>query len=256
MTASTLVPPALSGPAKHATVARALASDITSGKYPVGTQLPPENELAVALGVSRQTLRAALRHLRDLGLVVGSQGIGNFVRASAPTTAYSYAFDSINDLLQYAADSEVRVLSRRELTLTEAQAVWLGRREGEVWWEVRTLRTARTDGAPVAYSSIAVPYVAGDAIQQIGTSNKTLFSLIEHKLGERITEIVQNLSVAHVNDLEAESLGVTPGSAVMCAERRYFGRSGDLLEVSRSLHPADRFRYGMRVRVQTGSSAR
>src|SRR5690554_946885 len=86
--------------AKHAQVARALIQDIRSGKYPVGAQLPSEPELTVAFGVSRQTIRAALRNLRDLGLVQGEQGVGSFVLSNQPSTRYGYSFDSVDDLLQ------------------------------------------------------------------------------------------------------------------------------------------------------------
>lgn len=43
---------------------------IVMGEYPVGSQLPPEPELAVSLGVSRTTLRDAVGRLEDRKSVV------------------------------------------------------------------------------------------------------------------------------------------------------------------------------------------
>ena len=49
-----------------------------------GDQLPPEPELARQLGVSRPTLREALRTFADRGLLVRRQGVGTFVASRLP----------------------------------------------------------------------------------------------------------------------------------------------------------------------------
>src|SRR5882757_1555538 len=56
-------------------VLQTLKERILSGAYAVGTQLPTENELVVEIKVSRHTIRAALRQLRDDGVLPGSTGI-------------------------------------------------------------------------------------------------------------------------------------------------------------------------------------
>src|SRR3954471_8706049 len=60
-----------------------LAADITSGKIPPGSQLPTEQELIAATGVSRTVVREAVAALRAEGLVVTRQGVGAFVPANA-----------------------------------------------------------------------------------------------------------------------------------------------------------------------------
>ena len=66
----------------HELIAR-LTADITSGKIPPGSQLPTEQELIAATGVSRTVVREAVAALRAEGLVVTSQGVGAFVPANA-----------------------------------------------------------------------------------------------------------------------------------------------------------------------------
>lgn len=56
---------------------------LRKGAYPSGAQLPPEPELARDLGISRSTLREALRGLEQMGLVVRRHGVGNFVASNA-----------------------------------------------------------------------------------------------------------------------------------------------------------------------------
>lgn len=60
-------------------VERKLRDDILTGRLRAGTRLPPERELAVALGVNRLTLRSALSRLVAAGLLVSQHGGGNRV---------------------------------------------------------------------------------------------------------------------------------------------------------------------------------
>ena len=52
---------------------------IHSGQLSPGDRLPPERDLARMLGVSRPTLRAGIRSLATVGILVSRQGAGTFV---------------------------------------------------------------------------------------------------------------------------------------------------------------------------------
>lgn len=57
-----------------------LAERITSGEYEPGQMLPSEAQLISEFEVSRPTVRAAIGHLRSMGLVDSQHGKGSFVR--------------------------------------------------------------------------------------------------------------------------------------------------------------------------------
>ncbi|WP_305785246.1 FadR/GntR family transcriptional regulator [Symbioplanes lichenis] len=75
MTGSTVRPPA------YQLLADELRADITSGRLQPGERLPPEPELCVRSGVSRSTVREALRLLASQHLIVTTRGVtgGSFV---------------------------------------------------------------------------------------------------------------------------------------------------------------------------------
>lgn len=86
---------------------------IRSGRLPIGSRLPAEREMCEHLGVSRLSLREALRVLESNGLVeirLGSHG-GAFV--TAPTTGS--AGQGITDLLSTSGLSAVNVTEARTL---------------------------------------------------------------------------------------------------------------------------------------------
>lgn len=60
-------------------VADRIKGEILSGRLEPGSRLPSERELALALGINRLTLRAALGRLEAIGLVATRHGAGTLV---------------------------------------------------------------------------------------------------------------------------------------------------------------------------------
>jgi GntR family transcriptional regulator len=63
----------------YQTIAEILREKIQSGKYPPGTLVPPESQLTQEYRASRNTIREAIRWLKDLGLVETQPGRGTTV---------------------------------------------------------------------------------------------------------------------------------------------------------------------------------
>lgn len=84
---SELAPTSLSLPAELATDIERL---ILGGELPPGAKLPPERELATTLGVSRASIRDALRDLEMRGLLERTPGRGTIV-ADRPSSGLGRA---------------------------------------------------------------------------------------------------------------------------------------------------------------------
>ena len=71
-------------PRAFETIAARIRADVSAGRFKRGTRLPPERELATRFGVSRNTLREALRALEHAGLLQLRKGAsgGAYVRDS------------------------------------------------------------------------------------------------------------------------------------------------------------------------------
>lgn len=92
-------------------VADQLRRRIADGEFPVGSLIPTEAELTQQLGVSRNSVREALRSLVHVGLLGARAGYGTFVRATnevAPTLARRLDHERAADV------AEVRLLLERE----------------------------------------------------------------------------------------------------------------------------------------------
>lgn len=238
---------------KHALIAEALSSDIQGGRYKVGDLLPSEAELGAAFGVSRHTVRIALRTLHSLGLVISQQGVGTLVNKDQLTSRYSHAFNSASDLLQYATSTKPRVIDTTQIVVDPERSDYLGCRPGEHWWRIRTLRFAATGLAPVAYSEIHIPLAFGAVLADIPKSKHPIFALIEQRFHESIVEIRQDICAITVNNVEADYLEVPRKAPGLEITRRYIGKNGRTLEAARSVHPSGSFKYSMDVQLQLGA---
>jgi DNA-binding FadR family transcriptional regulator len=63
----------------HERIYRSLLHAIVSGRFPEGSRLPSESELAATYAVSRPVVRQALEKIREEGLIESLRGSGNYV---------------------------------------------------------------------------------------------------------------------------------------------------------------------------------
>ena len=137
---------------KYGAVAGALRDQIRSGRYRPGDMLPSEPELSRQFGVSRHTVRAALRSLYERGLIQSQRGRGSTVLANGLEPRYSHACASIEDVLQYAAATRRRFLEARRITMDRNLASEFGCEPGYPWWEIHTSRRYAAGGPVIASS--------------------------------------------------------------------------------------------------------
>src|ERR671936_1882683 len=108
-------------------VARLLEERILSGEWRPGAAIPPEQQLALQLGVSRTVVRDAVKTLSARGLLLVRQGIGTTV-AEASDDAYS---DAIFLLLLRSSTTVRAVLEARELIEVAVAGMAAARRTDE-----------------------------------------------------------------------------------------------------------------------------
>ncbi|MGB3354647.1 MAG: GntR family transcriptional regulator [Mycobacterium sp.] len=109
-----------------------LLQTIRLGMLQPGESLPPERELAARLGVSRDTVREAIKSLADAGYLVSRRGRygGTFLADALPTPSADevrFTRADIDDALSLREILEVgaaRMAAARTLTATEREALW------------------------------------------------------------------------------------------------------------------------------------
>jgi DNA-binding FadR family transcriptional regulator len=97
-----------------------LAQSIRLGVLVEGDRLPPERELAEKFGVSRVTLREAIKALRDAGLVESRRGRGGGTFVAAPPPERARSREKIEEAIGHHLDD---VLALRKVVEPGAAAL-------------------------------------------------------------------------------------------------------------------------------------
>ncbi len=228
---------------RYQQVADELMASIASGEYPVGGNLPTELELCRQYGISRHTVREALRRLRDDGLISRRRRVGTEVVARTPMASYRQPTNSIGDFLQYAEESQLVVLRTKRVICNGALAEVLDGRPGSAWVRIDSLRTFPTNPRPIcmttAYVSADLPGI-GESLEKL---TGPLLAMLERQYGVQIARIEQSIQAIRLRRPIAKLLRAEEGSPALRAVRRYYDAKGRLIELSTATHPGDRFTY-------------
>jgi len=234
---------------RYMQLAKTLLNEIEGGKYPVGSQLPTELELCEQFGVSRATAREALRRLVQLGLVVRQPRVGTTVKAtSANAGGYRQNVADVSDLYQYATDTTLVIESSETVQIADEQAERLEASAGETWLHLRGRRHAAAQALPICTTELWL-HPAFRAIRgMMGPLKGAVHAAIEQQFGERVVVVEQEIRAVSLTREQAAMLQAAPRSPALWVCRRYRNRHGQLVEMSESTHPADRFSYSTQLR--------
>lgn len=231
---------------RYEQIAKELGGRITSGAIPVGHSLPTEAELCNKYGVSRYTAREALRRLREAGMIRRRPRAGTTVTAARASTAFSLPLSSAADLFRYATDTRFVIEKRERIKATGSDLAMLGCRRGQEWIKLTGVRRRPGTKTPVCLISVYLNVALAGLAKRIPRSSGVIYPLVEKELGVRIAWIGQRIEAVPLAAADAARLGSRPGCGLRVT-RYYYDGTDRLLEVSDSLHAAERFAYEMRL---------
>ena len=240
-------PPRKGGDRLYEMVVRALRAEILQGHYPIGAPLPSEAALVSRFGVSRHTVREALRQLRDLGLVESRQGSGTIVTHPGGPQPYVHRIDSITDLHDFNMESRYFGETAKLVRSPPALEPVADKDGDPSWLRIEGVRFAPGDPSPICEVEIFVAAPFAGVGRLLGKQSGPVYALIEVMYGERIGEVEQFIRAWRL-DVENPVLGLAPGETVIEVRRIYRTLSGATAEVTFNRYPADRFSMSMHLR--------
>ena len=228
------------GDLRYQAVARVLADEIRTGRLGDRVHLPSERALVSRFGVSRVTVRRALRALEAEGLVTSAAGRGWLVRSTGLEEPENelLGFTDVARRQGLAASARVLAAHVREATLDEAEL--LGMAPGARVVELDRVRLL--DGVPVGIDRSLVPAARAPGLLERDWTTASLYAALE-EAGCPPVRAEYVLQAAAADEPEATLLELSPGAPVLRAEQRSFDATGRPIQLCRMSYRGDRYRF-------------
>ncbi|QCQ92742.1 GntR family transcriptional regulator [Rhodococcus sp. SGAir0479] len=228
---------------QHVILAQELIARIKAGEFRVGDKLPTELELCESRSLARGTVRQALKHLEDAGLISRRRGAGTTVAAPAPADGYEAFVSTRAEMLAFVQRTRIRDPITNIVAADDHLARRIGVPPDSEWYCVSGVRELL--GSPIEPFCWSELYLRADLPyrRMLLTGRFDMANLVRQRISQ---EVVADTVSAAVSS----ALGVEKGSAALVVVHRYFS-SGDAMDaVAIHTHPAGRYR----VATSVGSS--
>lgn len=214
--------------------------EIEAGRWQPDEQLPTEEQFGARYGVSKITVRQALRELANQGRIRREQGRGTFVQKPAleegPRKLTSFTAEM--GLHGLAATSEV--LEHGMMPAEDDVAAKLGIVAGDQVFRLRRLRCA--DGVPMGVQTAYLPAAMVPGIEALPFSDVSLYEVLGSRYNLHPVGAKEILIAVAIDADDARLLRVAPGAPGLAAERTTFLPDRQPLEYVRSTMRGDRYK--------------
>lgn len=218
-----------------------LKDDIAKGVFQEKEKLPSEFELAKSLGVSRATLREALRLLEEENVIIRRHGVGTFVNPRPVFTSGIEQLTSVSSMIRKAGMEPGTIyLSSSEAHPSEED---VKRFHCEIDESVITIERVRTaNGDPVVYCVDKVPtkYLPNDFLSR---QEGSIFTAIEESGNIRISHAIAFIDPTGYHEVASPFLECEPETALLVLKQLHYDDNDQVVLYSKNYFRADKFSF-------------
>ncbi len=231
-----------SGIPLYVQVVEALTAKISAGQYLPGQKIPPEAELCTEFGVSRITIRQAIRKLVDQRVLSTKQGKGTFVNAVKIRHRLPELYSFSEDMREAGLEPSSRVLEQRVIDADAevARLLALPPSDGRVNWIVRVRMANRV---PILIERCAIPHYLCPDLVPGSFEHVSLYALLTEKYHLEMSRGEETYEVCLLTADEAQELACRRGQPGFAIRRLAFGKDGTPVELTRSVGRGDLLRF-------------
>lgn len=205
-----------------------------------GTALPAERDLALTLGVSRPTVRAAIEDLTRIGLLVRQQGRGTFTSPRKITQELTGGGAAAFGVPPAEGDWSSKVLTFRTTPAGAPRAARLKLSPADP--VLRVVRLRLVDKDPLAIERIDLPAHLVPDLAPRDMESGNFYKLLRERYGLVVSDAVQSIEPTVTNPDQADLLDVPVYAPVLLIERTTRDTTGRIVEFARSIYRGDRYR--------------
>ncbi|UTR10811.1 GntR family transcriptional regulator [Evansella sp. LMS18] len=216
-----------------------IKEDIDKGIYEAGERLPSEFQLSRQLGVSRATLREALRMLEDENIIIRKHGVGTFINTKPLFSSGIEELFSVTDMIQRANKKPGTIfLSSVVSPASDEDRNRFNNGKVNEMTIIERVRTA--DEEPVVYCLDKIPKMyLPDAVSH---HQQSIFEQLEDA-GIAISHAVTQIEPLGYHDEISEILQCGPETALLVLKQLHYDEKERPVLYSLNYFRADKFKF-------------
>lgn len=231
-------------------VCQKILKQVANGALQVGDKLPPEEQYAEELGISRSTLRLAFAELERVGVLERRKRVGTQIVADRPKPKFNMSTTGIYELLSLGRDTELTVTSTRTVRTDDIPLLEGNISETGHWLEVSGTRSLAGESRPFNVNQVYVPARYAGIEPLLGTKETSIFNAIEKNFGVSVGRVNQTAKAIACSSVDAKIMGLADGAPVLQIVAQLYERDGGLMEVSIATFDPDRFQVRTDVEIE------
>jgi len=216
----------------------ALRGLIDRGEWGAGSQIPNEDRLCEMLGISRITVRHALRNLEEAGLLRREHGRGTFVRSATVVAGVRGLTSFTDEMRTLALSAGTRLLEAKQLAADEQVADALEISIGDPVVSLKRLRLG--NGNPIGIQTSHLPEARVPGLFADAQNVQSLYNWLKSHGGIVPVKAKEVYRVGRVDAVDAADLQLPAGTPAFEVERIAFDSRGPF-EFTLSTMRADRY---------------
>lgn len=216
---------------------------IENGEYKPGDRLPSEAKLSESFGVSRATLREALRVLEKEGKVNRQQGIGTFI--TEKLALFKSGIEELNSITQTIEAMGLKA-GTVDLALKINQQVEDLSKEFDLKKNDKMVilhRTRTADDDPVAYCEDYLPQRLLPANISEGDLNISLLRFLQEESNIYISYAVADIVPVITDQFLADRLDLNLGDPVLLLKQMHYDDRDNPVLYSKNYFRSDKFEF-------------
>jgi len=211
--------------------------------YEVGDRLPSEHALCEEFGISRETVREALRQFEIDGVIERQRAQGTFLVRKPEGVADTRLTGHTEDFSALRLNTRAQVIESKRIT-AGPEAAHLRDDNGEVFF-LRRLR--HFDDVPLAVHDAYLPVHIGRRLEGLDLSNTSIVRELNETLEIPCYDERELIEATEATESMAHTLEVQAGAALLLLTRHMVAQSGEPLILFKSFYRGDRYYYTLNL---------
>jgi len=227
-----------------------LKADIQRKRIGASERIPSENELAKRYGITRMTVRHAMRELQKEGWIFTKHGKGSYASSQSGSQMLIKLDGFSSEMIKQGFKVHSQFLGVKEVSFSrENEDAYSGLEQEKESPLIVVGRIRYLEGAPFAIEHSYLSFQVGQSLL-LRSFDETfsMYRFLENEMHIKLAKADHVIEPQLANAHDAKLLGIERGTPVLFIAGTTFARSGEPIEYIEGIYLGDRYKLKIHIK--------